>query len=454
MPLQPGQRRSVADLQKEFVNRYFAGGDAINSQPITLHDAAHQFANISPTTRGELQQGLLDVQGAQNLHQMGMSGFVNASTPDLPKLIEESFDAPDFNPYLFSKPIQGKDVKDAIDTAKSISQSLYTQSMSEPGNVPSNFIFPPVTNKEVSELAKRGSQFYSQVGDQLSRRVAAGQIKAPVSNVIFSLDEPDEDGIQVRLEANPQAAAIHRNPEKIQIKGGYDVPGKLPYGPIEQFMNPPMQMAGLQKGLNAPEETNPWLQMHPMDRIDSDPSVNRFGQYSNQLYGAGSSAGEKLIAPTNINRLRLKNIIGPAATAATDIAGSIPLFDPTFRQAVEKGNLGTAARQVGTEYLAGVAAAPIVGMGVGALNQIAPQAARVVTSGLNTARTLNPIAVVSQLGGSSKINQRADTEAIQSQFARAEAARRRGGRWKFPTPFGTLTIPELGISEAGGLFFR
>jgi hypothetical protein len=23
-----------------------------------------------------------------------------------------------------------------------------------------------------------------------------------------------------------------------------------------------------------------------------------------------------------------------------------------------------------------------------------------------------------------------------------------------PTPFGNLTIPELGISEAGGLFFR
>jgi hypothetical protein len=37
---------------------------------------------------------------------------------------------------------------------------------------------------------------------------------------------------------------------------------------------------------------------------------------------------------------------------------------------------------------------------------------------------------------------------------RAEAARKRGGKWKFPTPFGQVTIPEFGLSESGGLFFR
>ena len=93
-------------------------------------------------------------------------------------------------------------------------------------------------------------------------------------------------------------------------------------------------------------------------------------------------------------------------------------------------------------------------MGVGALNQVAPQAARVMAGGLNVARAANPIAVVSQLGGSSKINPAADKKASEAQFRKAEAARRRGGKWKFPTPFGNLTIPELGLSEAGGLFFR
>jgi hypothetical protein len=91
---------------------------------------------------------------------------------------------------------------------------------------------------------------------------------------------------------------------------------------------------------------------------------------------------------------------------------------------------------------------------MGVLQRVAPQAARVATGALGVARTANPIAVTSQLGGSSRINPQADKAAIQSQFQRAEAARKRGGKWKFPTPFGTLRIPELGISEAGGLFFR
>jgi DNA-binding ferritin-like protein len=164
-------------------------------------------------------------------------------------------------------------------------------------------------------------------------------------------------------------------------------------------------------------------------------------------------AYDKLFAIAK-NRGSLRNIIKGATTATTDIAGAIPLFDPEFRQAVEKGDVRKAATQVAKEYATGVVAAPVIGMGVGALNQVAPRAARIVAGGLNAARTVNPIAVVSQLGGSSKINKKADEQAAKSQLLRAEAARKRGGKWKFPTPFGTLQIPELGLSEAGGLFFR
>jgi hypothetical protein len=63
---------------------------------------------------------------------------------------------------------------------------------------------------------------------------------------------------------------------------------------------------------------------------------------------------------------------------------------------------------------------------------------------------------VSQLGGSARITPKvaaAEKTQVKEQIKRAQAARKRGGRWKFPTPFGMLTIPELGISESGGLFF-
>lgn len=152
---------------------------------------------------------------------------------------------------------------------------------------------------------------------------------------------------------------------------------------------------------------------------------------------------------------RISQAIKTGFNTTTDLAGSVPLFDPAFRQAVETGDLQKAAQQVATEYAIGTAAAPVVGAGAGLAQRLAPATtAAVLPAVAGTLRIVNPLAVVSQLGGSSKINKEADAKAIRSQFARAEAARRRGGRWKFPTPFGALTIPELGISEAGGLFFR
>ena len=151
----------------------------------------------------------------------------------------------------------------------------------------------------------------------------------------------------------------------------------------------------------------------------------------------------------------IENAIRTGFNTTTDIAGSVPLFDPAFRAAVEKGDVKKAAQQLATEYAIGTAAAPIVGAGAGLAQRLAPQtAAAVIPAAATALRIANPVAVVSQLGGSSKINAAADKKAAQAQLQRAEAARKRGGKWKFPTPFGTVTIPELGISEAGGLFFR
>lgn len=97
----------------------------------------------------------------------------------------------------------------------------------------------------------------------------------------------------------------------------------------------------------------------------------------------------------------------------------------------------------------------MVGAGAGLAQRLAPRAAAaVIPAAASALRVANPVAVVSQLGGSSKVNPAADKKASQLQLQKAEAARKRGGKWKFPTPFGNLTIPELGISESGGLFFR
>ena len=152
---------------------------------------------------------------------------------------------------------------------------------------------------------------------------------------------------------------------------------------------------------------------------------------------------------------KIKEAIRTGVSATTDLVGSVPLFDPAFRQAVEQGNARKAAQQIATEYAIGATAAPVVGAATGFAQRLAPATtAAVLPVAANTLRVANPLAVVSQLGGSTKLNKKADEQAAKSQLARAEAARKRGGKWKFPTPFGTLRIPELGLSEAGGLFFR
>jgi hypothetical protein len=153
---------------------------------------------------------------------------------------------------------------------------------------------------------------------------------------------------------------------------------------------------------------------------------------------------------------QMKRLMGLGFKTTAELTGSIPLFDPEFRAATDRGDGRTVARLIGTDYATGAVAAPIISTGMGVLQRLTPNVAGIVAGGLNIARTANPIAVVSQMGGSSKITPRvAAAEALQrkEKIKLAQAARARGGKWKFPTPFGNFRIPELGISETGGLFF-
>lgn len=162
---------------------------------------------------------------------------------------------------------------------------------------------------------------------------------------------------------------------------------------------------------------------------------------------------------------RVRDAIPKGFTAGTDLAGVIPLFDPEFRQAVERGDVRKAGEQVAKEYLGGTAAAAVMGLGSGVAARVAPQAtAAVLPAVVGATRLANPVALVSQLGGSARPSRRqqaverqqdpgrfgAQGPSADPQLLRAEAARRRGSRWKI----GPLALPELGISESFGLFFR
>jgi hypothetical protein len=128
------------------------------------------------------------------------------------------------------------------------------------------------------------------------------------------------------------------------------------------------------------------------------------------------------------------------------------LYSPEVFNELEKGNYASALAKAGAAATTGALVEGAVRTGV----------LKAAQAGIATpARALaaispvaGPLAVVSQLGGSSRINKKFDDAAANTQMLQAEAARKRGGKWKFPTPFGQVTIPEFGISESGGLHFR
>ena len=497
-PKFPERLRSIQNLQDTFTGNWFSAGDALPEQITKAHDAAHQWANINPTPRGELQQGIVDMAGTSVLaDQINAIGFPN-------QVIKPPFGSNKTHVELADiatkQALQQSDLfakRSLFGITPALGKSFATF------NDPGRFIFPPVSESEVNELKKRGQEFYSKVGEAYQKQIQEKNISPPIKGEVSDMDFSPSPRIKSSITTTSVARNIHENPDKIKIAGGYDSPEKFSYGPIEQRFNSPLESivdqpdwayAGkeflnkyvfptIQKETPGSKKEN--INQRTLERsltaqkyggflIDNEygepDQLKQFQVQASELpyrptTDVEFSASEMLVKPSTKtaydalfavakNRGNLRNIIKGAATSATDIAGSVPLFDPTFRQAVEQGDIGKVARQLGTEYAIGTAAAPVVGMGVGALNQVAPQAARIVAGGLNAARTVNPIAVVSQLGGSSKINKKADEQAAKSQLLRAEAARRRGGKWKFPTPFGTLQIPELGLSEAGGLFFR
>jgi hypothetical protein len=154
------------------------------------------------------------------------------------------------------------------------------------------------------------------------------------------------------------------------------------------------------------------------------------------------------------NFLRRQSGLGMATAGA--------LASPEVIEAFEQGRPAEATARAGTALFAGAVTEAISKQALSAM------AERGVTAPLRAVSTVAPplaavqLATLAQRTTPQTPRQR-QAEARQNpgavgaqgpsadpQLLRAEAARRRGGRWRV----GPFTVPELGLSEAGGLFFR
>jgi len=135
------------------------------------------------------------------------------------------------------------------------------------------------------------------------------------------------------------------------------------------------------------------------------------------------------------------------------IAGA--LYSPEVFEDIEKKRYGSAIAKAGAAATTGAVIEGAVRAGV-------VNAAKAgITLPARALAYANPaVAAVSMATlapGSSRITPRQEAyenQLRETKFKQAEAARKRGGKFKFPTPFGQVTIPEFGMSESGGLFFR
>ena len=158
---------------------------------------------------------------------------------------------------------------------------------------------------------------------------------------------------------------------------------------------------------------------------------------------------------------------GPGAflrrqSGAGVLSGLSLAMDPQINQALQRGDYSQAALVGGTGIAAGAVGEAAAKRGLAEL------AKRGVTAPLRMAAAVSaPLAAIPLAATAERstpmtraqvqrdrrdnpANYGAQGPSANPQLRRAEAARLRGGRWKI----GGFTVPELGISEAGGLFFR
>jgi hypothetical protein len=456
----PKQKRtSIKQLGEEFVNPY--GLDAqppLESGPFAIHDAGHRFANVPATAYGELLENVIDHAALGKLYASGAIhgnpawyGQSRAQgTPEYSRFVNYGAmpDRDDFDALKLRQVNQGADPADFAPGQDSSWESRLANSLTNHQSELTRVfnIAAPAFEKGDLEFLDGGEFDYEN-----------GFMPSPPTRDTRSISNQDVNTARVRgekyadelLQGYQQAVEEGRFQPRRGVSGGAIHAADL----SDAAMNGSLRIGRgwADEGIFPYEQRVGALSNPPAripDRYDQD-MVMRLAEEARE--------GRALA--------RVGKAVGTGFNATTELAGSIPLFDPEFRQAVEGGDLRKAGTRLAQEYAIGTAAAPVVGLGTGALQRLAPAAAaRVLPVVAAATRVANPVAVVSQLGGSAKPSRRQEAQerrldpgafgaqgpSASPQLRRAEAARARGGRWKL----GPLTVPELGLSEAGGLFFR
>jgi len=154
------------------------------------------------------------------------------------------------------------------------------------------------------------------------------------------------------------------------------------------------------------------------------------------------------------NFLRRQSGLGMALAGAA--------VSPDVIEAYEQGRPAEAVARTGTAVLAGAVGESVSKQVLSALAQrgvaaplrvvsaVAPPAAAVQLATMAQRTTWETPAQRAEQRRLDPVSTGAQGPSANPQLLRAEAARRRGGNWKI----GPFTVPELGLSEAGGLFFR
>ena len=185
--------------------------------------------------------------------------------------------------------------------------------------------------------------------------------------------------------------------------------------------------------------------------LDSSARVSIYDKQLQQQQNTKLAIPYDLKNPSTYAGRSFKNV--NPLTSGGFLAGA--LYSPEVFEDLEKKRYGSAIAKAGSAAAAGTIMEGIVRSGV-------VNAAKAgITLPARALAYANPaVAAVSMATlapGSSRITPRQEAyenQLRETKFKQAEAARKRGGKWKFPTPFGQVTIPEFGMSEAGGLFFR
>jgi hypothetical protein len=264
----------------------------------------------------------------------------------------------------------------------------------------------------------RPDEYFQHLAETLAKLEGTSERPAPIKQVLENIATPV-----------PPLGISERERGAVPIFKEFDVLGATPEQKVK---------AGINKIFLDPTDVR-FEVSHAFQPVTVDNKVVQLAvpkSLENPSTYAGRSFG-------NINPLKTGGFIAGA------------LYSPEVFKDIEKKQYVSAAAKAGAAAATGALMEGAVRTGV-----VNAAKAGIAWPARALAAVSSPVAAVSMATlapGSSRITPRQEAyenQLRETKFKQAEAARQRGSKWTFPTPFGKIKIPELGISESGGLFYR